>query len=235
VRALAASSGICADSDFLLSAAGELTALPARTRVVPWGIERRFLGLGSPLSAVGNPLRIIVPRAHEKVYGNSLIVRALAPLVSTGDVELTFPSTGSLFSTFRANAETMVGDRITYYDPLPREEFMQLMAAHDVYLSNAISDSSPASLIEAMGLGLIPIVADIPGVREWLNDDNGFLYEPYVGESLRNQVLALRSRTDRLEQIRRSNLERVRREAVFEDNIATTIEFMKSLIEDQSG
>jgi glycosyltransferase involved in cell wall biosynthesis len=234
VRALSVSGGICADSEFLLKAAGELTGLPAKTRVIPWGIERRFLEPGKAKVPIERPLKIIVPRAHEQIYGNALIVRSLAPLVLAGDVDLTFPAFGSLYETFRANAATMVGDRITYYDPLPRDDFMRLMAAHDVYLSNAISDSSPASLIEAMGLGLIPIAADIPGVREWLSDDNGYLYEPYVGESLRNQVLALRSRTDQLEQIRQSNLERVKREAVFEDNIATTIEFMKSLIEDRA-
>jgi hypothetical protein len=230
-KALRAADGMCADSSLLLDAARELADTDARRAIVAWGVERRFLSLHHDNAEISHPLKIIVPRPHEQVYGNSFIIRALTPMILSGDVQLTFPSFGRLADQFRRDSETMVGDSIRYYEPLYRDEFMQLMATHDVYLSNASSDSSPASLIEALALGLIPVVADIPGIREWLDSNSGFLYEPYVGESLRTQLRTLVRGGKNLAEMRQSNYERVKSRAVFEDNIAETIDFMRQVAE----
>ena len=110
------------------------------------------------------------------------------------------------------------------------------MAQHDVYLSSALSDSSPASLIEAMGLGLLPIAADIPGVREWLCDNqNGYLYEPYNAQALHNIIEQLVTAGDPKEAWRQQNIARVEKEAIFENTIAETIELMQQLRQRRSS
>lgn len=226
--ALSQSDFLAGDSQYLIDAAAKIAPLK-KSSVIPWGIESSFLTFHRSTYKLTKPLRIIVPRPHEKVYNNLFLVRALAPLANDGLLELTFPAAGSLLGHFTLHARSMIGDRLHIYERLPRDRFMEFMAAHDVYLSSALSDSSPASMIEAMGLGLLPITADIPGVREWLSNDNGFLYEPYNEKALRNIVEWLIRNDDPKDTWRTANLERVKREAVFENNVATMIRIMSDL------
>lgn len=217
------------DSAYLMDRARHLAPLKDE-RVMPWGIERAYLKHRRPTLAFNKPLRIIVPRPHEKVYNNFFIVRALAPLVNRGLIEIAFPQWGSLSGHFRLHARSFIGDRLHIYKKLPRSRFLQFMGQHDIYLSSALSDSSPASLIEAMGLGLLPIAADIPGVREWLCDNkNGFLYEPYNAQALHNIIEQLVIADDPRVAWRQQNIIRVETEAIFENTITETIELMQQL------
>ncbi len=230
--ALAQADFVTADSQFLLDEADELARI-RRSRVIPWGMERRFLNLHRTDYSLGKPLRIIVPRPQEKIYNNMFVVRALEPLINSGQVRVTFPAWGSLLGHFRLNSRTLVDDRLDFYEKLPRADFLALMASHDVYLSSAVSDSSPATLIEAMGLGLIPISGDIPGVREWLHDGQGYLFDLYRAEQLRNRIAALIDTGDEHREMRERNLARVKASAIFEDNVAQTIAIMRELIEER--
>jgi glycosyltransferase involved in cell wall biosynthesis len=232
--ALSRADFISADSEYILQAAHKIAPLAA-TRVIPWGLEDKYLALHKSDYTLGRPLKILAPRHHEKIYNNLFIIRALAPLINEGRVEITFPAFGSLSDHFRRNAETLVGKKVKYYARLPRPEFISLMCQHDVYLSSAVSDSSPVSLIESMGLGLIPVAADIPGVREWLGPGAGYVYQPYNAGELRNTIANLLEKADDHSQMRQSNLARVAREALFEQNVAQSIEIMRSLADRRRG
>lgn len=220
---------VTGDSMYLLDTAAEMTRLKA-WKVIYWGIEQRYFGYHRTDYRLAKPLRVIVPRIHEKVYNNEFIVQALAPLINDGHVIATFPSFGSMSGYFRLTSRMLVGDRLQYYDKMPRSDFLRFMAEHDVCLSSAISDSSPASLIEAMALGLIPVAADIAGVHEWLTQESGFLYELYNRQSLHDVIKNLIDSGDARSQMRRQNLERVKRDAVFENNVTDTIRIMCGLV-----
>lgn len=229
VFALKGADCLIGDSAYLMDRARHLTPLNEE-RVMPWGIERAYLQHRRPSFVFNKPLRIIVPRPHEKVYNNLFIVRALAPLVNRGLVEIAFPQWGSLSGHFRLHARSFIGDRLRIYKKLPRSKFLQFMAQHDLYLSSALSDSSPASLIEAMGLGLLPIAADIPGVREWLRDNkNGLLYEPYSAQALHDIVEQLVINDNPMAKWREANAARVEKEAIFENTVAELIALMHDL------
>jgi glycosyltransferase involved in cell wall biosynthesis len=228
VLGLKAADCIIGDSRYLVESAIRL--VPKRcTRVIPWGVEARYLALHKKDYQFSSPLRIIVPRRQEKLYNNPFIIEALADLLREGRIEVTFQGYGELADEFRRRAEQVTDRGVLYYEQMGRAEFLPFVAEHDVYLSAASTDSSPASLIEAMALGLIPIAADIPGVREWLNSDTGFLYRQHDAAHLRGIVSDLVRRRDPLEQMRRTNVERVRREAVFEYNVAQQLGLMREL------
>ena len=86
-------------------------------------------------------------------------------------------------------------------------------------------------MIEAMALGLLPIAADIPGVREWLSDDNGRLFPPDDDDALRTIVTNIVQGDDSFADLRRRNFEKVQRDAVFEDNVATQLDIMRRLVD----
>jgi glycosyltransferase involved in cell wall biosynthesis len=227
--ALKAADCVIGDSQYLVSAAEELAPLQSK-RVIPWGIERRHLAFHKQCYAFQNPLRVIIPRTQEKLYNNEFVVRSLVPLIREGKVEITFTNFGSLADAFRRQTLDVTGDKgVRFYDEMSREKFLPFMAEHDIYLSASTTDSSPVSLIEAMALGLLPIAADIPGVREWLTPESGYLFRPYDPESLRRLVLELLDQKNPRAEMRKKNLERVKLEAIFENNVAEEISIMKEL------
>lgn len=226
--ALRAADLVIGDSRYLVEEAGMIAKL-GRAEVIPWGIEEEYLRLHRTDYALGNPLRIIVPRPHEPLYNNHFLLRALAPLLREDIVRLTFPAFGSLYEMFRAEGEQLVPNGIKYYDKLSRDKFLRFMAGHDCYLSAAISDSSPVSMIEAMALGLLPVVADIRGVREWLTPEGGWLYEQDNAEELLSVFRKIISLDDNCSQKRQENLARVKNDGLFEQNISRTIALMRKL------
>ena len=228
--ALRAADYVIGDSEFLVSAAERLAGGIERS-VIPWGIERRFLNLHKDDYSFQKPLRIIVPRTQAPVYNNEFIVRALQPLIADGTVCVTFPSFGPDSTRFRDVVAPYLDSGINLYDAMPREQFLAFMAQHDVYLSACRSDSSPASLIEAMALGLLPVAADIPGVREWLSDDNGRLFPQDDDDALRAIITNIVHDDDSFADLRRRNFEKVQRDAIFEDNVATQLATMRRLVD----
>jgi len=219
---------VVGDSDFLLDEAARIGRLKSR-RTITWGLEKDCLRFFSDRENLQQPLRIIVPRPHEQVYNNMFIVRALADLVNGGRVELTFPDFGGQVDSFKSTASVLVGDRLKFHTKMIRPEYLRYAAEHDVYLSAAWSDSSPASLLEAMGLGLIPVVGDIPGVREWVTPQSGYLFDMEHETSLVEIITQLIETDDDHALMRRSNRERIEQKAVFEDNIAEAIGIMREL------
>lgn len=228
--ALRSGDFVIGDSEYLVSAAESITELKARG-VIPWGVEREFLSMHKTDYRFQTPLRIIVPRTQAPVYNNEFIVHALRPLLSDGRVTLTFPSFGVDARKFRDLISSMPGDSVQLYDRKPRDQFLRFVAEYDVYLSASRSDSSPASLIEAMALGLFPIAADIPGVKEWLTNENGRLYPQDDEQALQSIVSGLVEQKEDFDAVRRANLDRVRKDAIFESNVAAQIDIMRKLAE----
>jgi glycosyltransferase involved in cell wall biosynthesis len=227
--ALQSAAAVVGDSDYLLARARRLApGIADRTSaVIPWGLERAHLALHKSDYAFQRPLRIIVPRTQAAIYNNEFIVRALAPMLHRGVVTLTFPAWGPLAARFRETVSTYPVGAVRLYERLPRRDYLSLAAGHDIYLSAAASDSSPASLIEAMGLGLLPIAAAIEGVREWLTPRSGYLFRPDRGEELRGIIENLLASDDPQADLRRANLERVKRDAIFENNVAAQLDLMR--------
>ncbi len=227
--ALSKAAYVFGDSAYLLQSAARIAHLE-NTGVIPWGIEDKFLALHKSSYELHHPVRIIVPRAHEEVYNNHFIIEALAPLVLEDKVELTFPNFGSQIDAFKKYAGAMTGDKVCYYDKKPRRDFIEFLSTQDIYLSAAFSDSSPVTLLESMALGLVPICADIAGVREWLTPESGFLFRQNDGDELGEIILRIIGDPDSLVQMRQGNLARVREKAVFEKNVAEQIAVMKQLV-----
>jgi glycosyltransferase involved in cell wall biosynthesis len=223
--ALSGADRVLADSEYLVAQARRIGPV-AHSHVIPWGVERRYLELHRADYRVSRPLRIIVPRPHEPVYNNFFLLRTLEPLLKERRITLTFPDWGAEAAEFGRLVERAGHGGVTLYARRSRDEHMAFVASHDVYLSGSLSDSSPASLIEAMALGLIPVAAEIPGITEWLDNDNGFTFAHAEPIELLNTVARLAGGKDDHASMRRGNLDRVKQRGVFEDNIAETIRIM---------
>jgi len=234
VYAIARSQLIFADSNYL---AEEITSLykTDNISVVPWGIEKHigdiFTVREKKNYKFGKPLRVLIPRPHQKVYNNELIIHALKDKINDKTIALSFPDWGDFVDRFKKLSNEICPDGlIDYYKFKPRDEYVEFLKKHDVYLSASKSDSSPASLIEAMGAGLWPVAGDIDGIKEWLNNDNGSVYDLDNRNSLDLIFDKLISKDFNSCAILKKNHKRAIETALFSDNISKTIEIMGSTI-----
>ncbi len=220
---------IFADSQYLIDSAKKIFPFTSYA-VIPWGVEKNIFNLYKNKVQLSQPLKIITPRTHEHVYNNLFIVKSLKDLIIADKIKIKFPAFGSLYESFKEEAKKLVGDKIQYYEKAERQEFLKLASEHDVYLSASLSDSSPVSLIEAMALGLVPVVLHIEGVREWVSNDNGFLFE-HESASLKTVIEKLLHDSQDFSQLRETNKSKVLKSALFENNITEQISIFKSLVE----
>ncbi|MCE5271311.1 glycosyltransferase [bacterium] len=112
------------------------------------------------------------------------------------------PERGSLESL---GAELGLGDRLTFTGRLTPPELARQLAACRVYVSTSPADGTSVSLLEALALGCLPVVADIPSNRDWVSlGVNGLLFPPGDIDSLaecilqasRDSALAARARSE---------------------------------------
>ncbi len=226
VIALKSADIVLGDSRYLLKAARTLHRFP-HGEVIPWGIEQVYYDLFSSERLKQKPVRIISPRAHEEVYNHLFVLEALLPFLERGELHWSLPNWGSEVETFKEAAAGLLGKSVFLYSRKVRGDLMRFFAEHDLYLSASHSDSSPASLIEAMGLGLIPVCADIPGIREWLHRENGFMFEPDSEKELHEIIRRVLGFTEEYASLLERNRQQVVTKGIFETNVAQMIAIMR--------
>lgn len=85
-----------------------------------------------------------------------------------------------------------VSNHVRFVGLTSHYEMAQYLAAADIYVSTAFIDTTSVSLLEAMACGLPPIVTDIAGNKEWINDEvNGLLFPPENSIALSEKVIQL--------------------------------------------
>ncbi|MCX6825674.1 MAG: glycosyltransferase [candidate division Zixibacteria bacterium] len=236
IRALSRASHIVVDSGYLADQVRRLS--PAdKMSIIPWGVEdeilRIFESKGNLTLNNAKTLKVLVPRPHHRIYNNLFIVEALKDFIKSKNISLVFPDWGRELKGFRKGvAQIVPGDLINYYSYMPREKYLEFIADFDIHLSAAISDSSPASLIEAMGAGMFPVVADIYGVKEWVNDKNALLFNPFESASLHRAFEYLLTGRLPVKDILMANHQKIKEKAVFSENIRATISIMEKMIAD---
>jgi glycosyltransferase involved in cell wall biosynthesis len=71
-----------------------------------------------------------------------------------------------------------------------------------------------------MAVGLFPVVSDIEGNREWIEDGvNGVTFEPGEADSLAEALGRAADMRDKFEIIAKANREKIGREAIWQDNM----------------
>jgi glycosyltransferase involved in cell wall biosynthesis len=177
---------ICARAAAVHSVAPELSAslraagVPAaKIAEFPVGVDRTRFAPGAP-RAVGVPT-IVCTRSHMPVYDIPTLLEALARLRADGVVfRARFAGGGDLLEAHARRAAALgLGGCVEILGLLPHEALPELLRDADVYVSPALSDGTSASLLEALGTGLLPIATDVPANRGWFEPGrSGLLFPP---------------------------------------------------------
>jgi glycosyltransferase involved in cell wall biosynthesis len=158
-------------------------SMPSRF-IMPWGIDladirqpRHREALRRELGVEGRKV-FLHTRGLEPVYGVETLLNAFR-LVYQDDPAtlLLLASDGSL----RPEVERFVTRHslpaaVRLLGSLPHAHALDLFTAADGYVSCAASDGTSVSLLEAMALGLLPVVPNAGGNAEWICDEgNGWV------------------------------------------------------------
>lgn len=157
----------------LVVANGHALARATRSLSPRANVDELYIGLDteqfSPLDdEFAGPPGIICTRGFASVYDNATIVEAVGYLgLRAGpDFRVTFSAGGPLLDETRKLAQQLHLDRrIDFLGGVP--EMVSVLKRHQIYVSMALHDGTSVSLLEAMAVGLLPVVSDTPANREW--------------------------------------------------------------------
>jgi glycosyltransferase involved in cell wall biosynthesis len=233
-RVLRAAALITVPSQHMAAAVEALTA-PREKRVVTfqYGVDvARLVELGDRVRSSSTPAapRIVCARHLWPVYRVDLLIRALARMRDAGhdftcDIAGDGPERHALEGLTR---ELLLDARITFLGHLSPLETQELMAASDVYVSVAESDGVSISLLEALALGLVPVLSDIPANRDWIEDGASGMLVQLSAEGIADGIVRA-TRLDRATAAR-TNRETVRARADRATNLGAFAELLDELV-----
>jgi glycosyltransferase involved in cell wall biosynthesis len=169
--------------------------------LVQWGVDTASFFPAQPdpvlmseLNVAGRPV-IFSPRHITPLYNQKTIVTAFAAVVrQLPDAVLIlkhYKKDENYFQILQAYiADLGLEDSVRIVGFLPYERMADLYRMAAVTVSVPLSDATPMSLLEAMACGSVPVVSDLPSLREWVDDGrNGYLVSPQDAEKLALRML----------------------------------------------
>jgi len=184
-------------------------------------VERRpwvcFVGAFIPIKGLH-----LVPDVAHRLRGEG--VRAIFMLIG-GTEE------GRLTRLILQKAETFgVREYIKIVKPLPRAELFNLLRRCSVYLQPSLFDAFSISVVEAMALGVVPVVAKYVGAAEVVKEvDQSLIREP-MSESLADALKTLLENPPLLRELSGRSREAVRETLSFKSVLNDIEAFIKSCI-----
>ena len=173
---------------------------PEKNHVFYWGIEsERFPPTQDNREArddLGWTDRTVLMqnRTFRPVYGYPYLFEAVAKLKNDHpNLLLAAGGNGPEEDTLRALATKLdIDNHVAWPGYVAPEETLRLLHACDVYVNASLSDSSSASLLEAVSAGKAIVATNVGGNVEWVEDGvNGLLVPPKDVDALAGAISRL--------------------------------------------
>ena len=236
---------ITTDARILTQAILDLDVREKKVIENPMGVDRNLIFECEKKSFDSSSLKekknfvVLSNRRLEPVYEVVTLLKAVPMVIKQAQGKVKFVIVGE--GSQKNRLEKFAGDLkveayVEFKGELSRKELMDCYKDSDIYISTSLSDSTSVSLLEAMALGLIPIVTDIPGNREWIEEEkNGFLFPISDHHTLAKQIIyAINEFTD-WTFFRKKNISLIKKKAIWEDNMETVeVEFLRLVGRDSS-
>ena len=223
---------VTADAEVSAQAVYQLGVEREKVLVSPMGVEKHLLGRQK--KAEKPNLLILSNRKLEPLYDVTTLLKAIPLVIKQAQKEVRFVILGEgsqknhLIDLAR---KLKVESYVEFKGVVSKETLLKYYQDSDVYISTALSDSTSVSLLEAMNFGLIPIVADIPGNREWIQDQkNGFLFPPSNYKALAERLVSVINEFAHWADFRKRNDSIIRSKAVWEYNMKTIEDRFRKLV-----
>ncbi|MEX5710330.1 glycosyltransferase [Parafrankia sp. FMc6] len=141
-----------------------------------------------------DPERIVIlnPRGDRQYIPTAVYCTALHQIATRRrDTFFVFADMARNAEVARSLRQLGIAERTMLLPKLDHGRMIDLFAAADVSVSPSLHDGTPNSLLEAMAAGCLPVVGDIPSVREWIEPRvNGLVCNPLDPADIANAVLS---------------------------------------------
>ena len=147
------------------------------------GIDTTLISQSEIPKEKSEKVTFICTRGFDTIYNNLFILKAfhLLPLDLLKKVRLIFTSTGELLDQsinyVADNFDDSIKENFIFLKGTNYREIINQLSQSNIYLSLSFSDGISLSLLEGMLAGLFPVVSDIEGNREVVED--GIFISPF--------------------------------------------------------
>jgi glycosyltransferase involved in cell wall biosynthesis len=102
---------------------------------------------------------------------------------------------GDLINEARTYGRACCGENIKFLGYVPDEELPLVYSCSDIFILASIYEGLPISLLEAMACGILPLVSNIPGMVELVNDSKSGLIVNFnnIDEAVQKTMFFLKS------------------------------------------
>lgn len=171
-RMLAASAAIIAGSrttasDLPASVASKVTLIPENA------IDPDRFFLRSP-QRIDGPLRGCFVGRLVPLKGLDMLIEAAEPFLREGSLTLDIVGSGPLEQSLRASATAKgVDHAVTFHGWVAHKEVQEILARANLLTFPSIREFGGGVVLEAMALGVVPMIVDYAGPGELVTDETG--------------------------------------------------------------
>ncbi|MDH4222932.1 MAG: glycosyltransferase family 4 protein [candidate division Zixibacteria bacterium] len=198
---------------------------PEKEKIIfaPMGIEQKLLMKREDSIEDKEKVIILSLRSLEPVYDLKTMIKSIPLILKKINKKIKFRIVGEgsqkkEFMDLCLNLN--VEKEVEFKGRISREELEDVLHKADIYISTSLSDSTSVSLLEAMASGLVPVVSDIPGNREWIEEGvNGFLFPAGDYQALAQRIIWVINNFEDIVKLRGKNQKIIREKALWEENM----------------
>ncbi len=167
----------------------------SRVKLVPFGVDTKlFHPLVQKKATDNTNIVVLSNRTFLGIYNIETLINSIPLVVEKNpNIKFVIKGTGPLEESLKSLVlELGVSEYVTFIGWVDYKEMAGLLHSCDIYVSTALSDGTPVSVLEAMACAKPCIVTDVGGVSEWIEDGvNGCLLTPKKPQELAHKILEL--------------------------------------------
>ena len=152
---------------------------------------------------VTSPLKVAFVGRFTLLKGVDMLVEAAAPLVRSGAIKLDLIGDGPQAAELRALASREGMPESIFAGWVANDKLQERLTQSDVFAFPSVREFGGGAVLEAMALGLVPIVMDYGGPAEYVSPSTGFRLpmrsRPEIVASIRSLLERLAADTSPLE------------------------------------
>ena len=190
---------------------------------VPMGVDKTvFNAEGRAPYSAKKPV-IVSTRQLGPIYNVAMLMDAIPEILrAVPGAKFVIAGTGPEQTKLEEAARRYaISESVSFPGWLDPQQLASLLKTATIYVSTSLSDSTSVSLLEAMACGAFPVVSNIAGNREWIeNNSNGLLFGLGGAGTLAKTIIAALSNEELISKAAEKNHEIIEKKAVWTDNMS---------------